>query len=111
VPIIMSDAGLELTDGVEATQVLMEQLGSALQAIARHDPTRIATLGAPRPASTPGFDAMTVAALTGHGDPDLLSLLPAMFTALGVLLDPQGDPVQRRGAHRDDRSACLDRVA
>lgn len=109
VPIAMGDQGLALVDGVEAKQVLLEQLAGALEVIAEHDPARIATLGgecavsvAPfaalarryvddlaivwidshpdigTPASGyPGFHAMAVAALTGHGDPDIVSLLPA----------------------------------
>lgn len=39
------------------------------------------------PASTyPGFHAMAVAALTGHGDPDVLHLLPATLSADRVAL-------------------------
>jgi arginase len=39
------------------------------------------------PASAyPGFHAMAVAALTGHGDPDILSLLPATVTPNRVAL-------------------------
>jgi arginase len=31
----------------------------------------------------PGYHAMAVAVLTGHGDPDLLRLLPALSTQIG----------------------------
>jgi arginase len=118
VPIAMGDIGLERVEGVEAKQVLLGQLASALRVIEQHDPRRIATLGgecsvsvAPfsalarrygddlavlwidshpdigTPASAyPGFDAMTVAALTGHRDPDLLALLPATVAPQRVAL-------------------------
>jgi arginase len=45
VPIALGDEGLKLVDGVEAKEVLVEQLASALEVIEQHDPTRIATLG------------------------------------------------------------------
>ena len=101
VPITMGEQGLGQVDGVEAKEILLEQLTSALRVIKQHDPRRIATLGgecavsvAPfsalahrygqelavvwidshpdigTPASEyPGWHAMAVAALTGHGTP------------------------------------------
>ena len=118
VPITMGNDGLETVDGVEAKAVVLEQLASALNAIAQHGPARIATLGGEcsvsvppfaalasryrddlaivwidshpdigTPASLyPGFHAMAVAALTGHGDPDILSLLPATIAPDRVAL-------------------------
>jgi arginase len=118
VPIAMGEEGLGRVDGVEAKEILVKQLASALEVIKQDDPTRIATLGgecavsvAPfsalahrygsdlailwidshpdigTPASAyPGFHAMAVAALTGHGDPDILSLLPATVTPERVAL-------------------------
>ena len=106
VPITMGDEGLDLIDGVEAKAVIVDQLARALQVIEHHAPARIATprwgvcrqrrsllahrygddlailwidshpdIGTPA-SQYPGFHAMAVAALTGHGDPDILELLP-----------------------------------
>jgi arginase len=118
VPVTLADEGLDAVDGVEAKVVLLDQLGAALDGIAPHDPTRIATLGgecalsvAPfsalahrygddlaigwvdshpdigTPASAyPRFHAMAVSALVGHGDRDLLSVLPATVSASRVAL-------------------------
>ncbi|XVU30505.1 arginase family protein [Actinoplanes sp. CA-054009] len=105
----MGDVGLEVRDGVEAKDVVVAQLGAALEIIGRHDAGRIVTLGGECAVSVapfsalaerygdglaivwidshpvvgtpesayPGFHAMAVGALTGHGDPDILGLLPA----------------------------------
>lgn len=118
VPVTMGDEGLDAVDGVEAKVVLHEQLGAALDVIAKHDPARIVTLGgecavsvAPfsaladrygddlailwvdshpdigTPATAyPGFHAMAVSALVGHGHRDPLSLLPATVTPSRVAL-------------------------
>jgi len=79
VPITMGEQGLGQVDGVEAKEILLEQLTSALRVIKQHDPRRIATLAVlwidshpdiGTPASEyPGWHAMAVAALTGHGTP------------------------------------------
>ena len=118
VPVAMDDGGLELRDGIEAKQVVLDQLARALEIIGEYDPARIVTLGgecsvslAPfsalaqryaeqlaiiwidshpdvgTPASRyPGFHAMPVAALTGHGDSDVLALLPANVSPQRVAL-------------------------
>ncbi|MFE0458897.1 arginase family protein [Kitasatospora sp. NPDC058965] len=118
VPVAMFDEGLAEQDGVEAKQAVVEQLADALDAIRRHAPARVTTLGgdcsvsvAPfaelalrygddlaviwidshpdvgTPASKyPGYHAMAVAALTGHGDPDVLGLLPATVSPDRVAL-------------------------
>jgi arginase len=64
-----------------------------LAALARHYGNDLAVLWIDShpdigtPASVyPGFHAMAVAALTGHGDPDLLSLLPATVSPGHVAL-------------------------
>jgi arginase len=44
-PVAMDDAGLELTDGIEAKQVILTQLAQALEVIRQHEPARIVTLG------------------------------------------------------------------
>jgi arginase len=44
-PVGMSDEGLEERDGVEAKVVILEQLARALEAVRRHDPARILTVG------------------------------------------------------------------
>lgn len=109
VPVEMSDAGLAERDGIEAKQVVLDQLRAALRIIEEHRPARITTLGgecsvsmAPFAAladrygddlavvwidshpdmgtgasAYPGYHAMVVSALTGHGDSELLGLLPA----------------------------------
>jgi arginase len=41
----MDDTGLELTDGIEAKQIILTQLTQALEVIRQHDPARIVTLG------------------------------------------------------------------
>ncbi|MCM0621398.1 arginase family protein [Nocardioides bruguierae] len=119
VPVDMSDAGLELVDGVEAKDAVVTGLGSALRTLAQHpDASRVLTLGgecsvsvAPfsvladryaddlavvwidshpdvgTPSSEyPGYHAMAVAALTGHGDPDLVGQLPAVLPGCRVAL-------------------------
>ncbi|WP_433427560.1 arginase family protein [Nonomuraea sp. CA-141351] len=45
VPVTMSDNGLEVRDGVEAKNAVLEQLATALEVIRSHDPARITTLG------------------------------------------------------------------
>ena len=117
-PAAMDNDGLELRDGIEAKDVIVNQLAQAFEVIRKHDPARIVTFGgecsvsvAPfselarrygddlaivwidsnpdigTPASQyPGFHAMAVAALTGHGDPDVLDLLPATVSPERVAL-------------------------
>ena len=118
VPVELSDRGLSKQDGIEAKAAVMAQLARALEAISRHSPQRILTLGgecsvsvAPfawlaarygedlavlwidshpdvgTPASQySGYHAMAVAVLTGHGDPDVLRLLPATLDPSRVAL-------------------------
>lgn len=118
VPVSMSDEGLSEQDGVEAKEIVLWQLESALGLVAQHGPARITTLGgdcsvsvAPFAAlaerygddlaivwidSHPDVDtgatayaghhAMAVSALTGHGDPDVLALLPATVPGSRVAL-------------------------
>ena len=118
VPVTLSDEGLEVRDGVEAKDVLVKQLASALEVIREHAPERIVTVGGECAVSvapfselarryvddlaviwidshpdvgTPkseyqGYHAMAVAALTGHGDPDVHALLPATVSADRVAL-------------------------
>jgi arginase len=58
VPITLADEGLDAVDGVEAKVVLLDQLGAALDGIAPHDPTRIATLGGECALSVAPFSAL-----------------------------------------------------
>ncbi|MEB3371728.1 arginase family protein [Saccharopolyspora mangrovi] len=44
-PVTMSDYGLEQRDGVEAKQVVLDQLAGAFEVIREHAPARITTLG------------------------------------------------------------------
>jgi len=113
----MDDEGLELRDGIEAKDVILSQLGQALEVI-RHAPARIVTLGGECAVSVapfaelarrygddlaiiwidanpdsgtpageyPGFHAIAVSVLTGHGDSDVLALLPATVPADRVAL-------------------------
>ena len=106
------------TDGVESRGAILRSMGAARDAIARHDPDRILTLGGECAVSvapfaslaakygedlaiiwidshpdvdTPatgydGFHAMAVSALLGHGDPQILDLLPATVEASHVAL-------------------------
>lgn len=118
VPVAMDDAGLAEKDGIEAKDVVLAQLASALAIIEAHSPDRILTLGgdcsvsvAPFSAlalrypddlavvwidSHPdvdtnetgyvGYHAMAVTALTGHGDRDVVALLPATVPGRRVAL-------------------------
>ncbi|MEE1800698.1 arginase family protein [Streptomyces sp. JV176] len=118
VPVTMSDDGLEERDGVEAKEIVLQQLAEALETIRRHDPARITTLGGECSVSVapfselarrygdslaviwidahpdigtpesayPGYHAMAVATLTGHGDPDVQELLPATVSPHRVAL-------------------------
>lgn len=117
-PVSMSDEGLEERDGIEAKDAVVAQLAGALEAVRRHDPERITTLGGECSVSVapfaelarrygddlaviwidahpdvdtpdtayPGYHAMAVSALTGHGDPDVLKLLPATVSPDRVAL-------------------------
>jgi arginase len=117
-PVAMSDDGLEERDGVEAKTVILEQLARALEAVRRHEPARILTVGGECSVSVapfselarrygddlaivwidahpdvgtpeseyPGYHAMAVATLTGHGDPDVQELLPATVSPDRVAL-------------------------
>lgn len=108
VPVEMADRGLDARDGIEAKTIVLEQLRSALDLIAAHDPERITTLGGDCSVSMaafswlaakygddlailwidshpdmgtgasryPGYHAMVVSALTGHGDPDCSTHCP-----------------------------------
>ena len=108
-PVAMSDDGLDERDGVEAKEVILEQLARTLEVVRRHDPARIVTVGGECSVSVapfselahrygddlaivwidahpdvgtpeseyPGYHAMAVATLIGHGDPDVQELLPA----------------------------------
>jgi arginase len=58
VPIAMGDDGLAEIDGVEAKPVVLDQLASALQLIAQHDPARIVTLGGECAVSVAPFSAL-----------------------------------------------------
>ncbi|QDP95861.1 arginase family protein [Microlunatus elymi] len=103
----MTDPGLVLRDGVEAKEIVVEQLAAAVKIIREHGPTKIITLGGECSVSVapftalagrygddlavvwidshpdvgqsdyPGYHAMAVSAITGHGDPDVLAQLPA----------------------------------
>ncbi|WP_454293945.1 arginase family protein [Salana multivorans] len=118
VPTELGERGLAHRDGIDAKDIVLEQLASALDLIRDHEPDRITTLGgdcavsvAPFAAlaerycedlaivgidSHPdvdtnetgyaGYHAMAVSALTGHGDPDVLALLPATIPASRVAL-------------------------
>lgn len=118
VPVSMSDDGLEEREGVEAKDVVVRQLASALEVIRGHAPSRIVTLGGECAVSVapfselarrygddlaviwidshpdvgtprsqyPGYHAMAVAALTGHGHPDVQALLPATVSPERVAL-------------------------
>jgi hypothetical protein len=72
----MDDTGLELADGIEAKQVILTQLAPAFEVIRHHDPA----------SQYPGFHAMAVAALTGHGHPEVQALLPATVSPDWVAL-------------------------
>jgi len=72
----MDDTGLELADGIEAKQVILTQLAQALEVIRHHDPA----------SQYPGFHAMAVAALIGHGHPEVQALLPATVSPDRVAL-------------------------
>lgn len=58
VPTEMGDRGLAERDGIEAKDVVLEQLGAALQLIADHDPARITTLGGDCAVSVAPFAAL-----------------------------------------------------
>jgi arginase len=101
-------SGRQLDPGV------LDQLVAALRLIEEHQPARIVTLGGECSVSVapfaalaerygddlalvwidshtpdtgyPGYHAMAVAALTGHGDPDVLAQLPATVPAERVAL-------------------------
>lgn len=117
-PVTMGDEGLDEADGIEAKSIVAAQLSDALEAIRRHEPARIVTLGGECAVSVapfayladrygddlavvwidshpdvgtpvseyPGFHAMAVAALTGHGDAGILDLLPATIAPGRVAL-------------------------
>jgi arginase len=109
-PVSMSDDGLDLADGVEAKAVVVDQLARALARIATlggecavsvapfsalayryGDDLAILWIDSHPDIGTPvsrypGWHAMAVAALTGHGDPDLLALLPATVSPDRVAL-------------------------
>src|SRR5215217_1200689 len=117
-PVAMSDDGLEERDGVEAKEVVLEQLARALELIGRHDPARILTVGGECSVSVapfselarrygedlaivwidahpdvgtpkseyPGYHAIAVATLTGHGVPEVQELLPATVSPDRVAL-------------------------
>jgi arginase len=101
VPVENGDAGLEKRDGIEAKRVVVDQLGRALEVIREHSPARIVTLGGEclailwidshpdvgTPASEyPGYHAMAVAALIGHGDHEVVSQLPALMAPQRIAL-------------------------
>ena len=118
VPTDMGEKGVSERDGVEAKDVVIEQLRSALELIGKYDPEKITTLGgdcavsvAPFAAlaekygddlaviwidSHPdvdtgetayeGYHAMAVSALTGHGDQEILDVLPATVPSSRVAL-------------------------
>ncbi len=109
VPVDLGEVGLEERDGIEAKDIMLQQLGAALELLDEHRPARVTTLGGDCSVSLvpfswlldaygddlaivwidshpdmgtgesayPGAHAMVVSALTGHGDAELLELLPA----------------------------------
>lgn len=114
VPVTMSDDGLEQRDGVEARTVIIEQLARArrhgpariatlggecsvsvapFSELARRYGDDLAVvwidshpdIGTPESAY-PGFHAMAVAALTGHGDREIQELLSATVSPHRVAL-------------------------
>jgi arginase len=58
VPTDFSDDGTESRDGIEAKDVLLRQLGAALEVISQHDPERILTLGGECSVSVAPFSAL-----------------------------------------------------
>ncbi len=118
VPTELGERGLAHRDGIDAKDIVLEQLASALELLRHHRPERVTTLGGDcavsvAPFSTlaqrygedlaivwidshpdvdtneteyAGYHAMAVSALTGHGDPDVLALLPATVPASRVAL-------------------------
>lgn len=118
VQVPMDEGGLTTRNGIEAKDAVLAQLAAALEAIRRHDPERILTLGGDCSVSVApfaslarrhgddlavvwldshpdvdtndsaylGYHAMAVSALTGHGDTDVLRLLPATIPVSRVAL-------------------------
>jgi arginase len=99
--IAMDDEGLKLVDGVEAKEVLVEQLASALEVIEQHDPTRIATLGGECAVSVAPFSALArrygddLAILWIDSHPDIgppASEYPGFHAMAVAALTRYGDP-------------------
>jgi arginase len=88
VPVEIGDLGLEKRDGIEAKAVVLQQLRSALAIISEHEPARITTVGGECSVSMAPFSYLINkhSALTGHGDQELLNILPATTTADRVAL-------------------------
>ncbi|MEW2399465.1 arginase family protein [Streptomyces sp. NPDC046862] len=101
VPVTMSDEGIELRDGVEAKEVVVEQLARALEIIRQHDPARIATLGGECAVSVAPFaeparrygDDLAVIWIDSHPDLDTPDTEYEGYHAMAVsALIGQGDP-------------------
>ncbi|MFJ3777234.1 arginase family protein [Streptomyces sp. NPDC090075] len=101
VPVTMTDEGTELRDGVEAKDVVVEQLARALEIIRAHDPARIATLGGECAVSVAPFaelarrygDDLAVVWIDSHPDVDTPETGYEGYHAMAVsALVGQGDP-------------------
>jgi arginase len=58
VPVEMTDAGLEERDGIEAKDLVLRQLDTALEIIKEHDPDRISTFGGECSVSMAAFSSL-----------------------------------------------------
>jgi arginase len=60
VPVSLGDEGLDVREGVEAKQAIVDQLAGALEVIRHHDPARIVTLGGDCAVSVAPFSALAL---------------------------------------------------